>query len=495
MITQDARFTNTATHPTDSPTHAEPVDPSRLTPYLRAILAVVLIADVLDLMDATITNIAAPSIIRDIGGGESLIKWLGASYALAMGVLLVVGGRLGDRYGKRRLFLIGIAGFTLASLACGLSVKPTMLIIARLAQGGFGALLIPQGIGLLLATFSREQLPAAFSSFGPVLGGSAVLGPIVAGFVISANFAGLTWRPIFLINIVLGTIGFIAARKLLPHDEGISDVPIDGVGAGLLGLSMVGFMYGLIEDSTGGWTTIPILGLIAGAAAFVFFGVRQRTATNPLILPSLLANRGFTSGMLLGLAYFAAVNGFAYVVSLFFQLHLGLTTAHAALALSPLMIGIIISSFLARPLIPKLGRTLVVAGLVISLAGVGGIVLTVLIAGSGMKAFWLAPSLLVFGVGIGACFSSIFDVAIGDVVREEAGSASGALSAVQQLASAIGSAVVTTIYFNQAAQGGVDAMVASVAVVGAIVGLCLGLVWLLPRRAAFEEEGLALATD
>jgi len=169
--------------------------PARMTTRLRLILVVVILADVLDLMDSTITNIAAPTIVRDIGGGESLIKWLGASYALAMGVLLVVGARLGDRYGKRRMFLVGIAGFTLASLAAGLSIDPVMLITARLFQGGFGALLIPQGIGLLIASFNREQMRGAFSVFGPVMGASAILGPILAGFIISANIGGLTWRP------------------------------------------------------------------------------------------------------------------------------------------------------------------------------------------------------------------------------------------------------------------------------------------------------------
>ncbi len=200
-------------------------DASRLTGRLRALLAVVLLADVLDLMDSTITNIAAPTIARDIGGGESLIKWLGASYALALGVLLVVGGRLGDRYGKRRMFLIGIAGFTLASLACGLAPGPAVLIVARLVQGSFGALLIPQGIGLLMASFSREQLPRAFAAFGSVLGGSAILGPIVAGFIISANIGGLTWRPVFLINIVLGSIGFASAVRVLPRRLGDHGCP------------------------------------------------------------------------------------------------------------------------------------------------------------------------------------------------------------------------------------------------------------------------------
>jgi EmrB/QacA subfamily drug resistance transporter len=476
---------------TDTTTAGPAADagPARLSNRLRAILAVVLIADVLDLMDSTITNIAAPSIVRDIGGGESLIKWLGASYALAMGVLLVVGGRLGDRYGKRRLFLTGIAGFTAASLVCGLAADPVMLIAGRLVQGGFGALLIPQGIGILLATFSREQIPRAVSAFGPVLGGSAVLGPIVAGFIIDADIGGLSWRPVFLINIVLGAVGFAAALRLLPHDGPGSTVPIDGLGAGLLSGTMAGLLYGLIEGSTAGWTALPIVSLVAGAVLFAGFGLRQRLASDPLILPSLLANRGFTAGLLLGLAFFAAVNGLAYVVSLFFQLALGLRPAAAALGLAPMMAGIIGASFAGRPLITKIGRLLVVIGLGITLAGAAGVWATVLAEGAAVSVWMLAPSLLVLGVGMGACFSSIYDVAIGDIAPAEAGSASGALSAVQQLAAGIGSAVVTTVYFSQLSRhGAAHAMTVSVAVVGAIAALGLGLVWLLPRSAPAEPH-------
>ena len=476
---------------TDTTTAGPAADagPARLSNRLRAILAVVLIADVLDLMDSTITNIAAPSIVRDIGGGESLIKWLGASYALAMGVLLVVGGRLGDRYGKRRLFLTGIAGFTAASLVCGLAADPVMLIAGRLVQGGFGALLIPQGIGILLATFSREQIPRAVSAFGPVLGGSAVLGPIVAGFIIDADIGGLSWRPVFLINIVLGAVGFAAALRLLPHDGPGSTVPIDGLGAGLLSGTMAGLLYGLIEGSTAGWTALPIVSLVAGAVLFAGFGLRQRLASDPLILPSLLANRGFTAGLLLGLAFFAAVNGLAYVVSLFFQLALGLRPAAAALGLAPMMAGIIGASFAGRPLITKLGRLLVVIGLGITLAGAAGVWATVLAEGAAVSVWMLAPSLLVLGVGMGACFSSIYDVAIGDIAPAEAGSASGALSAVQQLAAGIGSAVVTTVDCSQLSRhGAAHAMTVSVAVVGAIAALGLGLVWLLPRSAPAEPH-------
>jgi len=459
-------------------------DPTRLSAHLRAILAVVLIADVLDLMDSTITTIAAPTIVHHIGGGESLIKWLGASYALALGVLLVVGGRLGDRYGRRRLFLIGIVGFTAASLVCGLSVDPVMIIVGRLLQGGFGALLIPQGMGIIIATFSREQLPKVFSAFGPVMGASAVLGPIVAGFLIDADLAGLSWRPVFLINIVLGTAGFVAARRVLPHDGPSGDVPIDGLGSGLLGASMLGLMVGLIDGSTDGWTWAPIVSVAAGVALFGAFWARQRRAPDPLILPSLLANRGFTSGLVLGLGFFAAVNGLAYVISLFFQTALGMTPSRAALGISPLMVGIIAASLLARPLVDRLGRTLVVIGLGATLAGAAGLGATVFAQGTAVGVWALAPSILVLGLGMGTCFLTIYDVALGDIAPAEAGSASGSLSAVQQLAAAMGSAVVTTVYFTQRAdRGAAHAMTISVAVVGAIVVVCLGLTRLLPRSA------------
>jgi EmrB/QacA subfamily drug resistance transporter len=478
--------------PTEAgPNETAAAGPAPLGRRLKAVLAVVIIADILDLMDSSITNIAAPTIVRDIGGGESLIKWLGASYALALGVLLVVGGRLGDRYGPRRVFLIGIAGFTLASLGCGLSVDPTMLIACRLIQGGFGALLIPQGLSILVASVSREQMPTVFSVFGPVMAGGAIAGPIVAGFIISANIAGLTWRPIFLVNILLGTFGLVAAFKVLPDVPPSSTAPIDGLGAGLLGASMLGLMYGLIEGSTDGWTRVPIVSMALGAVLFGGFCFRQATEVNPLIKPSLFKNKGFTSGLTLGLAYFAAINGLFYVCSLFLQTALGLSASHAALGLVPAMIGIMVSSFVGRPLIPVLGRRLVVIGLVATLAGVVGLWATITAQGTGVAVWLLGPSLFVMGMGMGTCFFTIFDFAIGDVAQDEAGSASGSLSAVQQLASAIGSAVITTVFFGtRAAHGAGAAMTTSLVVVGAITVVCLGLVWLLPKQAADESEEL-----
>ncbi|MFI6600069.1 DHA2 family efflux MFS transporter permease subunit [Nonomuraea sp. NPDC050536] len=439
-----------------------------------AILAVILIADVLDLLDATITNIAAPTIARDLNGGEALIQWLGAGYALALGVLLVVGGRLGDKYGRRRLFLIGLTGFTVASVACGLAVNPESIIVARLLQGSFGALLIPQGFGILGSVFPREEIGKAFSAFGPTLGLSAVAGPILAGFLIDADLLGLGWRPMFLINILLGSAAIIAALRLLPPDDGDLAVSVDGVGSGLLGAAMLGLLYGLTDGSAHGWTAVSFLCMAVGLVFFALFCRRQVTAASPLIQPSLLKNRGFTSGLVLGLVFFAAVSGLLYVLSLFMQNALGYTPTQAALGLAPIAVGIVIASIAGYQLIAKLGRNLIFIGLLLTLAGTGWLLTLDPTTGGWV----LALPVLLIGLGMGACFGTIYDVTIGDIEPTEAGSASGSLGAVQQLANGIGAAAVTTVYFHTA-----PAMTSSLLVVVAVVLVSCALVWLLPRNA------------
>jgi EmrB/QacA subfamily drug resistance transporter len=462
-------------------TTSSPTKQALSSRILWAILCVVLIADVLDLLDATITYIAAPTIVRELGGSEELVKWLGASYSLAMGVLLVIGGRLGDKYGQRKLFLIGIAGFTLASVICGLSVNPTMLVGARLCQGAFGALLIPQGIAILTKTFPREMMGKAFSAFGPVLGASSVLGPILAGFLIDANIAHLSWRSMFLINIVLGATGFLAALWLLPRDAGNREVMVDGPGSTLLATTMLSLTYGLIEGSTYGWTLVPLLLIFVGLVFFVLFCWRQRMAQNPLIEPSLFKNRGFTSGLILGLVFFAAVNGLTYVISLFLQTGLHLTPTEAALGLAPLAFGIILASLASVRLIARFGRMLIFVGLLITLIGAVWLLLLLLLDGKQLDVWVIAPAILVMGFGMGNCFGTLFDVAVGNISAQEAGSASGSLSSVQQLAAAIGSAIVTSVYFQVMGAGNqTRAMAVSVMVAIGVTLLCCGLVWLLP---------------
>lgn len=458
--------------------------PTRFALWL--ILALVLVADALDMIDSTVTNIAAPTIEHDIGGGESLIKWLGSSYALAMGVLLVIGGRLGDKFGQRRLFLIGMTGFTLASAVCGLSPDPALMIVARVVQGAFGALLIPQGMAIMTKTFPRDMLRKAFSLFGPLLGLATVGGPILAGFIIDVDVAGLSWRPIFLINILLGTVGTFVAARMLPRSDRDASVTVDGTGAALLALTMFGLLFGLIEGSGSGWGVVPVGSLIAGAVFFVLFARRQKSAANPLIKPSLLRNRGFTSGLVVGLLYFAVTSGLVYVMSLFMQQALHASPGDTALGLLPLTIGIIISAGAGMVLIKRLGRTLILIGMLITLAGGGWLLALVLTRGTDLTLWTLTPAVLLTGMGMGACFGTIFDIALGGIDPDEAGSASGSLSAVQQLAAGIGSATVTTVYFHSGAPA--HAMTVSLVTVLAVTAACLPALRLLPRHAPAQEH-------
>ncbi|MFI7665908.1 MFS transporter [Nocardia sp. NPDC049526] len=471
-----------------TPTQQAAPPDTKVSARIWAILAVILAADILDLLDSTITNIAAPTIARDLRGGPALIQWLGAGYALSLGVLLVVGGRLGDRFGKRRLFLIGLAGFTLASIACGLAVDPTTLICARLVQGAFGAMLIPQGFGILTSVFPREQLGKAFSVFGPALGLSGVCGPILAGFLVDADLFGLGWRAIFLINIGLGGLAFAAAYRLLPTEPGDRTVTIDALGAVLLAAAMLGTLFGLIDGSAHSWTASSFASMAAGAAAFALFARRQVTAVAPLIEPTLLRNRGFTSGLILGLVFFAAVSGLLYVLSLFMQNGLGYRPTEAALGLAPLAVGIIIASIAAHRLLAELGRNLILIGLLITLFGTGLLLVLALTTGIGIAPWALAVAILVLGLGMGTCFGSIFVVTIGDIDPSETGSGSGSLSAVQQLANAIGAAAITTVYFHTVGSGTAHALTASLVFVTAITLISLGLVRLLPRNAQAEPQ-------
>ncbi len=465
-------------------TIAPPGPAGALAPARRwAVLAVILAAEVLDLIDATITNLAAPTITADLNGGPSLVQWLGASYALALGVLLVVGGRLGDKYGRRRVFLTGLAGFTAASVACGLAAGPAMLIVARLVQGAFGALLIPQGFGILGTVFPRDQIGKAFSAFGPVLGLSAVGGPILAATLIDTDPFGLGWRSMFLINIVLGGAALIAAHRLLPHDAGDRGTVIDTTGAMLLAGAMASLLYGLIDGSAHNWRPADWAALGAAVMFFAAFARRQASAENPLIRPSLFRNRGFVSGLLLGIAFFAAVAGLLYVISLFLQGGLGYSPLRTALTGSaPMAAGIVIASIACYQLIGRLGRTLILIGLLITLAGTLGLWTAVHTSGTATGPAVIVPAAVVIGLGMGTCFGTVYDITLGDVTPAEAGSGSGSLTAVQQLANALGAAAVTTVYLHTPARPA-HAMTTSLLTVAGVTLICCCLVRLLPRTA------------
>lgn len=453
-------------------------------------LAAIVIADALDMVDSTLTNIAAPTIATDLGGGGGLITWLGSAYALAMGALLVVGGRLGDRYGQRRTFLFGIAGFTVASLIAGVAISPAMIIVGRLLQGSFGAMLIPQGMAIMAATFPKEMLAKAFAVFGPMLGVAMVGGPLLGAFIIDADIFGLSWRPMFLVNLVLGATAFVLAWRVFPRNDGDRKVRIDGVGAGLLSGAMFLAIYGLVTGSGHDWNGTSIAMLAGSVLMFAGFAMRQRTSPDPLLKASLLRNRGFKSGLAIGFAYFGVVSGIVYVVSLFLQTEVGLSPVRTAMqGILPITVGIIVSSVATAPLILRWGRNLVLAGLGLTLGAIAWLWVLVHEHGATVGTWTLVPVLVVLGAAFGTCFGTIFNFALGDVDADEAGSASGSLSAIQMLATAIGPAVFTTIWFSSASHGPAVGLTTGLVVVACITVVCMALIPLLPHKAAEDTHG------
>ena len=412
------------------------------------VFAVVIAANIMDLLDATIVNVAGPSIRTALGGSPSTLQWLPAGYTLAFAVFLITGARLGDMFGRRRLFLIGSAGFTLMSAACAAAPSMEVLIAFRVLQGSFGALMIPQGFGMLKEVFAEEEMTKVFGAFGPVMGLSILAAPILAGGLVEANLWGIGWRLVFLINVPIGLAAFVGAVRVLPRTVAHPGIRLDTVGMALIGLALTAIIYPLIQGRADGWPVWTFLSLAAGAmllGAFVMWERRRRS--DPLIEPGLLANHTYTSGILVALAFFGAFGGLLLCVSLFTQLGEHFTPVHAGLTLMAMVVGMIAGMGAGFALVGRLGRHLLHLGVAIVVAG--AITLALTVTGARTVSTWdLAPSLFLIGFGAGSSIGQLFDFILAGVSMDEVGSASGVLEAVQQLSSALGVAVLGTIFFS-----------------------------------------------
>jgi EmrB/QacA subfamily drug resistance transporter len=444
----------------------------------------------MDLLDSTVITIAAPTVRSELGGSTSTMQWWAAGYTLAFGVFMIIGGRLGDLFGRRRIFVIGIAGFTLASAACALAPSPNLLIATRVLQGAFGALLIPQGLGIIKTVFPPSEMGGAFGAFGPVMGLAAVGGPILAGWLVSADLLGTGWRMIFLINLPLGVIGLIGALRFFPESRSPVRMKLDPLGVGLIAAASFCLIYPLVQGRELGW---PLWTFAMLAGGFVLLGafavVERRGHGAPLIAASLLRNRAFTSGLVVGIALFAGFAGVLMVLSLFLQLGLRYTPSHAGLAFVPMSLGVAVGAGGSFPLVARFGRGVLQVGALVVVAGLTVVALTVDHGGLATSAWSLVPGLAVFGVGMGFVFGPLFNVILAGVDDEEVGSASGTLNAVQQLGNAVGVAVLATIYFSLLDHGhGSPEALKTTALISAglfVVGLALS--FRLPREARPEE--------
>jgi EmrB/QacA subfamily drug resistance transporter len=454
------------------------------------VLGIVLIAEIMDLLDSTVITIAAPTVRHELGGGTATMQWWAAGYTLAFGVFMIVGGRLGDVFGRRRVFIVGISGFTLASMACALAPSPDVLIATRVLQGGFGALLIPQGLGVIKTIFPPKEMGGAFAAFGPVMGLAAIAGPILAGWLVSADLLGTGWRMIFLMNVPLGLLGLAGALRFMPESKSRTPIKLDPLGVVLISAASLCLIYPLVQGRELGWP-IWTFGLMAAGIALlaVFATVERRSGESALIAPSLLRNRAYTSGLVVGVVFFAGFAGLLLVVSLFLQLGLHFTPVHAGLTFVPMSAGVAITAGASYALMPRFGRGVLQAGLLIVAAALVGLAATVSHGGVDVSSWELVPALLVFGLGMGFVFGPLFNVILAGVDEHEVGSASGTLNAIQQLGNSIGVAVLATIFFSLLDHGHASptAMTRTVLISAALFVAAFALSFRLPKDARMEE--------
>lgn len=465
-------------------------------------LAVVLAAMIMNLLDSTIVNVAAPSIQRDLGMSSSALEWIAAAYTLAIAVGLMTGGRLGDMFGRKPMLMTGLSGFVLTSAACALAWSPASLITARVLQGLSAALITPQAFGLIRDLFPPAKISKAFAALGPVIGLSTVAGPIVAGLLIKADLFGTDWRALFLINLPLGAFALAVGARVLPRRPlaGGGSVRLDGVGTVLLAAASFLLVFPLVDGRGLGWPAWIFGAAAAAVPVLAVFIVQQRrrlrAGRTPLVEVSVLRKRSYVSGVLFVLLFFAAIVGFSLTMGLFLQIGLGYTAIHASLLLAAMAAGAFVGSGVGAWAATAVGRPILHIGLTIMAVGTLVLYLSLHAAGAGgVGAGELIPGMAVFGTGMGMIFVPLFSIVIGEISDEEVGSASGLLESSQQLGASLGVAILATLFFSTMSlgQGGPQAAIAAgrgvlaaehtLLVTLALIAVAFAAGWLLPRRA------------
>jgi MFS family permease len=288
---------------------------ARLAAHHWAPLSIVLIAPFMVVLDFFIVNVAIPSMQSQLNAGSGAVEWVIAGYGLTFAIGLITGGRLGDRFGRRRMFSLGLLLFTIASAACGLASSPALLVAARIAQGLSAALLAPQALAILGVLYEGARRAHALSIYGMALGLAAVGGQVIGGALIQANPAGLGWRSVFLINIPIGVVGLFLAPRLVPESRGEGTPRLDLAGAGLVTLALTAMLLPLIEGRSHGWPLWTWASLAASPFLLYGFALYQRRLARgggePLLHPRLFRERAFTIGLIAQLAFFSTMASFS----------------------------------------------------------------------------------------------------------------------------------------------------------------------------------------
>ena len=409
-------------------------------------LAIVLAATLIAVLDTFIVNVAIPSLVRELHASFAQIQLIVAGYTLSYAVLLVTGGRLGDLYGRKRLFLLGVGGFTVCSALCGFAPNAVLLIVFRVLQGGAAALMFPQVLSFIQVTFEPAERPRAFGYYAAVSGLGSILGQVLGGFLLAANLFDLGWRSIFLVNVPIGMLALLAAFPLLRESRRPEARSLDSGGVVLLTCSLFLLVFPLVEGGNAGWPLWAVLCLFLAVPFFIaFIAYEQRIAKQgktPLIRLSLFQQRRFSSGTLtVGLAY-ALFASNLFLFAFYLQTILGFTPLRAGLVIMTVSIAYVLTSALHSVITSRLGkRSMIIAALLVILG-----YLLIFLVTQFLVPLWGIPPLLValfiLGLGMGILMAPLLNKTLEGIAPQEAGAASGVYMTAFSTAGALGVAVI-----------------------------------------------------
>ncbi|MCZ4121346.1 MFS transporter [Streptomyces sp. H39-S7] len=459
-------------------------------PVLTALgLFTVLLGAALPLIDFFIVNVALPTIDRDLAAGPALLELVVAGYGTAYAVLLVLGGRLGDMFGRRRLFLAGMAAFGLTSLACGLAPDAWTLVGARVAQGAAAALMLPQVLATIQSTTAGTRRARALSLYGATAGLSMVAGQILGGVLVAADIAGTGWRAVFLVNVPVALIGLVLAARTLPETRSERPAPIDVPGTVLLAVSLITLLAPLTEGRASGWPLWTWISLAAFPfTACAFYAVERRAdrqGRTPLVPPSLFELPGIRRGLPLVVPFSIGFGGFMLVMAVALQQGLAFGPIAAGAAMAPLAVTFFAASLMGPRLVARYGSRVVTVGGLIQALGLLLLVAAALHDWQHLSLLLLAPGMAVAGFGQGLQLPVLFRIVLAEVPAERAGVGSGVMVTTQQSALALGVATLGTLFLALITSAGMrNALVITLLVQLGAVALTILLSLRLPRHVS-----------
>jgi EmrB/QacA subfamily drug resistance transporter len=416
-------------------------------------LLVMLTGTFMTFLDFFIVNVALPSIQGQLHTSPAAIQFVVAGFGLTFAVSLISGGRLGDIYGRRRVFAIGLALFTLASAACGFAPGAGFLIVARIVQGGAAALMTPQVLATLGTAYAGAARARAFAAYGMTMGLAGVLGQLIGGGLIALNIAGASWRSIFLINVPVGAAGLMLVRRLVPESRG-EQAALDLTGTALVTAGLTAIVLPLVEGRQQGWPTWTWLTLACAPVLLTVFVLHQRARSTagraPLVRLTIFRERTFALGTLTAIIFGGIPASFFFVLAIYLQDGRHLSALFSGIVFTGVGVGYFAAMLLAGRISARLGRHILTVG-----AGFLTVACLLLAVSSGAAtSAELLPGLALAGFGIGLVLVPLTAIVLAKLEVSHAGAASGVLSTALQVGGALGIAVVGVVFFGALPGGG-----------------------------------------